>query len=334
VTRAPSSNPDLDQALREWTEQPVPPIPAADARELRGRVVARMDAGLAERRAARTASSIRRRWFASAIAACGVLATGLGLWRAHAVAAASRVVVEGVADATEIGADGMTHALIGSAPFGPDDELRTAMEGSAVASLPTGARVVVGPSSRLRFDGRHADGHIRDRIDLVVGRIGVTVPKLAAGDEVRVHTDGATVIVHGTKFSVERTAAAPGQPVRTRVAVTEGRVAVQTDAGEAILMPGQSWSEPLPADEDAASGGRASGGANAPPGTPSTLAAENALLAEALRLARNHHPDDALSRLDALLTLYPDSPLVETARAERTRILEAAKPGADRRSHP
>lgn len=333
MSRAPSSNPDLDHALHDWTEQPVPPMPATDARELRGRVVARMDAVLAERRAARSASSMRYRWLASAIAACAVLATGLGLWRAHAVAAASRVVVEGVADATEIGADGMTHALIGSAPFGPDDELRTAMEGSAVASLPTGARVVVGPSSRLRFDGRHGDGHMRDRIDLVVGRIGVTVPKLAAGDEVRVHTDGATVIVHGTKFSVERTAAAPGQPVRTRVAVTEGRVAVQTDAGEAILMPGQSWSEPLPADEEATSDGRASSGANAP-GTPSTLAAENALLADALRLARSHHPDDALARLDALLTLYPDSPLVETARAERTRILETAKPGAERRSHP
>jgi hypothetical protein len=317
MSRVPSPTSDADEALREWAEQPVPPMNAGDARDLRARVVARMDAARAEHESSRAARARRVRVFGWAAAACGVLATGLGLWRAHATATAERVVVDGIVAASEVGADGVAHALVGSAPFGPDDELRTATDGSALVSLPSGARVVVGPTSRLRFDGRASDGHVRDQIDLVTGRIGVTVPKLAAGDEVRVHTDGATVIVHGTKFSVERTAAAPGQPARTTVAVTEGRVAVRTDLGEVMLTPGQSWSEPSP-------------------GAASTLAAENALLADALRLERDHHPDDALARIDELLKLYPASPLAETAREERTRILEVIGPKArtDPRSHP
>ncbi len=228
MSRATDSSHGADEALRAWAEQPVPPMGAADARDLRARVVTRMGVLRAQQRAARAAAWRRYRWLGSVAAACVALVTSLGVWRAHAIArhVVDGVVVDGVVDATEVGADGAVHALVGSSPFGPDDELRTAASGSAVASLPTGARVVVGPSSRLRFDGRRADGHVRDRIDLVSGRIGVSVPKLALGDEVRVHTESATVIVHGTKFSVERVAVGPGQPLRTRVTVTEGRVAV------------------------------------------------------------------------------------------------------------
>ncbi len=104
-----------------------------------------------------------------------------------------------------------------------------------------------------------------------------------------------------------------------------------------MLTPGQSWIEALPPENDA-TGLDPAGTARSPSGGsggPSTLAAENALLADAIRLARDHHPDDALARLDALLTLYPDSPLAETARAERSRIVEGSKAGGvDRRTRP
>jgi hypothetical protein len=180
----------------------------------------------------------------------------------------------------------------------------------------------------------------------MAGRIDVQVPKLAEGSEVRVHTEDATVVVHGTKFSVERTDAG-----ETRVGVTEGKVAVYTDRGERTLLAGNDWvitsspstapdsSVDAPARADSVPDGNAAGRprtrtrsasratsdsvADGSGGEESSLKAENVLLAEALRFERGRQNDRALSRLDDLLTLYPDSPLAETARVERVRVLQA-----------
>jgi type III secretory pathway lipoprotein EscJ len=95
-----------------------------------------------------------------------------------------------------------------------------------------------------------------------------------------------------------------------------------------LVVPGAPAPEvpppsPLPASAVSASA------PEPPPSATSTLAAENALLADALRLRREHHPERALARLDELLARYPSSPLVPTVRAERQRLVEAiANPGA------
>ena len=56
--------------------------------------------------------------------------------------------------------------------------------------------------------------------------------------------------------------------------------------------------------------------------TASTLAAENALLADAMRLRRDRRSSRATEELDELLARYPGSPLGETARVERLRALQ------------
>jgi hypothetical protein len=318
----PRDGDDVDARLRALVEQPVPPMSTADARDLRNRVVARMHALEAQRISRRASwARWRRVGWASAAAACVLLAGAAAIRRMERVSPPQRgAQVDTVAGAVEITADGVQRHFVGPAVFGPDDELRTDANGSAVASLPTGARVAVGPSSRVRFEGRTGDGRVHDRIELAAGRVAIAVPKLKDGDEVRVHTEGATVVVHGTKFSVEHVGAG-GESAETRVAVTEGRVVVYSDHGEDILTAGQEWASGTPrASELDASGAPAS--PEASDASDSTLARENALLADAIRLARDHQSETALSRLDAFVDEYPHSPLAETALVERLHVLD------------
>ena len=170
---------------------------------------------------------------------------------------------------------------------------------------------------------------MRDCLELVAGRIQVRVPKLRQGDEVRVQTADATVVVHGTRFSVERIAAQGVRSAGTRVTVTEGVVTVDTDRGEHTLTAGMELVTPEePLTETTEPPAPAPTVADAPPppqgASPrSTLAAENALLSEAMKARRDRQDDRALSLLDAFVARYPGSPLMETARVERLRILEA-----------
>ena len=319
--RPPSGDP-LDDTLAAFVEQPVPALSPSEARDLRGRVLARLDvaqAGVLARRA--RAKALHWVWLTAAVAA--PLAAGVALWIARAASPPLREAeVHAIAGASAIAVGGSEHPLVGAAALGPDDELRTGIAATVRASLPTGAQVDVGPRARLRFAETGGNGRLRDRIELVAGRIAVAVPKLAPGDEVRVHTEDATVVVHGTKFSVERAAFSPGGPLETRVAVTEGRVVVTTDRGEAALTAGDVWVGASPsAPEPTVGEGRT---AAAQPADPtSTLSAENALLADAIRLARERRPDRALARLDALLEHYPTSPLAETGQIERLRVLDS-----------
>ncbi len=300
-------------------------MPAAEARELRARVVGRLDALQAEQV---TRRATVRRWraaFTVAAVAAMVPLCWLGVSRLRRPAGdpTSTAEVVAVRGAIGVAREGDERPLpsAGGARLAPSDELRTGPDALARASLPTGARVEVGPSSRLRFE-RGSDGPgVRDRIDLLAGRIDVKVPKLTDGDEVRVHAGEADVVVHGTMFSVERTADGS-----TRVAVTEGKVAVYSEQGERMLTAGAVWAlAPAAAATaaEAASPPPAGGpGQLEPSGEPSTLRAENALLAGAMRL-EGRHGDQALAALDDLLTRYPGSPLAETARLERLRVLAA-----------
>jgi hypothetical protein len=152
-----------------------------------------------------------------------------------------------------------------------------------------------------------------------------------------VHTAGATVVVHGTRFSVEHAApsAATHGAGETRVVVVEGRVSVTTKRGEDMLTGGTELvvpdfvEESPPAVERGASppspGEMVPVVAPSPQSAPapsSTLAVENALFAEALKLRREGQGARALVLLDELLDRYPGSPLAESARNERRRALD------------
>ena len=113
---------------------------------------------------------------------------------------------------------------------------------------------------------------------------------------------------------------------RTRVAVTEGVVVVRRGGVETRVGPGVHW----PVGCERASGTppvpvsalpRA-----APSSTPaSTLAEQNALFASAVAARRRGDTRSALSVLDQFLVTYPASPLDESARAERVRLLRSSR---------
>ncbi len=331
--RLPSTPVDPETLLRAVMAQPVPPIAPGAADELRERLVPGLEAyrdRLAHRRA------VRLRWLVFAAAAClpAVVAAGsvlLGRSHSRRVPAADVVELAGNAEVARGGVKRTLHASA-EATLDSSEELLTGPDSVARASLPTGAVVAVGPSSRVQFEpaGDAEHGRLRDRVELVAGKVEIEVPKLADGDELSVHAEGVTVVVHGTKFTVERSSF-EGRPPTTRVTVSEGKVAVYTQGAVRMLTAGTTWViggvpevspeaiSALPAQ--ASSVAVAAGSQASSAMTPSTLAVENRLLADAMQL---HHLGDnarALARLDELIARHPGSPLAETARAERTRVL-------------
>lgn len=310
---------DTEKVLRDLVEQPIDGLSAPDARELRARIVGAIDAR--QTALTRRSAAIRHGLRAVAIAAAAALpvAVWTGVARRHDPpnANARQASVVAIAGSAELVGLGGIHTVGASqTPMGPDDELETGPQATARASLPTGAVVDVGPSSHLRVL-QMGDGHgSRDRIELASGKIDVRVPKLATGSELRVVTQSVTVVVHGTRFSVEQPSADSGGHARARVSVTEGRVAVYAGGKERLLTGGDIWVDadaPEPPPELTAPGEAHE--------TSSSLAIENGLLSEAMSLRRSRQAERSLALLDELIAKYPGSPLRETAHVERLRAL-------------
>jgi hypothetical protein len=187
---------------------------------------------------------------------------------------------------------------------------------------------------------------------LGAGRVTVRVPKLGPARSFAVETPEATVVVHGTAFSVERSAA-PGSEPRTSVDVTEGSVAVRHHGVEVLLRPGDRWSSaatrlveredvdsvgpraaPLeaapmkpksPGSSGRSGGSPAKGSEGGPsPEKSSSLAAENRLLQAAMAARQKGDARRAADLAADLVARYPASPLVEEARVERMRALLGA----------
>ncbi|WP_437999426.1 FecR domain-containing protein [Sorangium sp. So ce185] len=240
--------PGVEASLRALVEQPVPPLPRAQARYLQQRIAGRIDQLAAEEaeRRGRVARRKRDALVAGALAAALAAAVAgvlIGVRAQDASPAAAQVTA--LQGAVEIAAGGATRSppSLALVPLTSDEELRTGEGARAKASLATGATVEVGPSTRVRFAPVGAG---RDRLGDVVtleqGRIAVEVPPLPTGVTLSVRTLDAVVTVHGTRFSVERQPGAAGAPAETRVSVMEGRVAVHSDAVERALSPGETWS--------------------------------------------------------------------------------------------
>ncbi|WP_437580227.1 FecR domain-containing protein [Sorangium sp. So ce887] len=266
-----AAEPAVEASLRALVEQPVPPLPRAQARYLQQRIAGRIDQLAAEAAERRARVARRRRSVLAATALAAALAAAvagvlIGVRGRDASPAAAQVTaLEG---SVEIAAGGATRSppSLALVPLASDEELRTGEGARAKASLATGTTVEVGPSTRVRFapagDGRARFGDI---VTLDQGRIAVEVPPLPAGVSLSVRTLDAVVTVHGTRFSVERRPGAAGEPAETRVSVEEGRVAVHRGVVERFLSPGETWSS---RDEerrpDRPAGGRP-GDAQAPP---------------------------------------------------------------------
>jgi hypothetical protein len=160
------------------------------------------------------------------------------------------------------------------------------------------------------------------------GQITCAVPKLHGGSLFSVVTPNARVVVHGTRFSVRVDSAEAGV-TRTCVRVTDGVVAVQHGAAEAMLHAGDEWGcEAKPSvvvTQDPVRPPRAaSRGRPAPPPVRGTLAEETSLLQGAIAAERKGHPGAASVSAARLVAKFPDSPLAPEARALLDRV--AARP--------
>jgi hypothetical protein len=228
--------------------------------------------------------------------------------------------------------------------------LETGANETAALELPSAAAIEVSASSELGIARRPIDGGWSERIRLESGAVALRVPKLAGNQRLAVVTSDATVEVRGTRFAVHVERDARGR--FTRVDVAEGRVAVSSERGPALLGPGEHWTsrepgapapppvpsaEPAPAlpspsapieQERAEPAPRAT---QTPPVAAvtrpapglgdSALAEQNRLFQGAALAKRSGLTKLALERLETLLERYPTSELAHNARVEHFRLL-------------
>lgn len=222
---------------------------------------------------------------------------------------------------------------------------------SATLRTRGGTRVFVGVATRIEAitaDAQH------EEVRLAGGSVELVVPKLAPGQSFSVQTSDAKVTVHGTVFSVK--VSGEGAKSQTCVSVTQGLVSVER-AGRVTFLKGGEQSNcsaelarlplaqaepvaravsPLPIpSEGSRPSARVAGPHSAPGPGPSSpaavrahdaaLAAQNALLSDALQAERAGRYVEARSRLVQLLRQYPNSAL----RLDAERSLERVS-----RQHP
>jgi len=207
------------------------------------------------------------------------------------------------------------------------------------------------------------------RYELKEGAIRAKVAKLVTGERFIIATADAEVEVHGTAFRVAVVPVDPacGGGTITRVAVTEGVVSVRRDGNEVRVTPGHVWPEKCEAGAPAAASAagpsprvRIRGGlthsqgmhvtapavaeapaeapapVEAPPAPPplskSELAAQNDMFASAVRAKRHGHASLAVRILERFSREYPNSPLTESAAAQRMKLLAVIDSVAARRA--
>jgi hypothetical protein len=208
--------------------------------------------------------------------------------------------------------------------------------GHLLLALDTGTRLRVGASSRVRLTALDTT----QRFDVESGTLEADVAKVPLGGRFIVATADAEVEVKGTRFEV---AVAPAPSAcapftRTQVIVQEGLVAVRFAGGEVRLPAGSVWPSCAPPPAPAARSGHSrtrQPQASAPTGDgapsaagradASTLAEQNDLFAAALSARRRGDLGEAIHWLDRLIGRYPTGQLIESARAERQRLLEVSR---------
>lgn len=370
MTRRPLSADDL---LREMRSSVVPVDSPERMSDRRNRTIALLRAAQTRELHARGTGRIRRR-VAITASVLAALAAGIAVYQGHRERPASESVAVALPTAMTVRAlDGRIAVVRGGteieqAPgigvsLETGDAVRTGAESRAALTMQSHATVAVSPSTNIELgtpERLHAE-----RLDLELGRVDVTVPKLEPGRSLCVHTPHATVTVHGTRFSVV-VARDAGGGLRTTVGVQEGAVWVEQDGRTTELGSGNVWSsdaaatrslEPVaraahvmgratattdPVGESTSHANpssiqrrraTAAGEGTKPPSTTefespatSTLSEENALLQRAMVASRNGDDRNAIAILDTLLSRFPHSILKDNAQAERLRAIRRLEP--------
>lgn len=199
------------------------------------------------------------------------------------------------------------------------------LDGRVVLSLSSGTSVLVHEGGDVSIVGTGAVQVFR--VD--AGTVEFHVAKLSPGNRFLVDTSDAEVEVRGTRFRVSIAPDPCPNGTLTRVAVTEGVVAVRRAGSEVSVRPGEQWptdcAQPAIPLVPASALPRAASAVPATSGRgESALAEQNALFAVAVDARRRGDTGGAIAALEQLLSRYPSGPLDESARAERLRVLRAA----------
>jgi ferric-dicitrate binding protein FerR (iron transport regulator) len=336
--------------LRErWPEKP-----AREDGGHRDRVVAAMELDVAGRR-------VRRRVVAGAGLAMAAAATvTLGLWvagggedvglRVKHVHGPTNTFVR----ATSIQTLSPAVALL------EGDDVRCGDEGGATLGLADGTRLELSPSSHLRVDELGKTRKfllLHGRVLADVAKLAPSERFIVATPDGQVEVRGTSFSVE----VVDAPAGCGEARIRSSVRVREGAVGVRSLAESVLLGPGESWTTPCadpsavssspapPVDSTAeasapipaapspfvrrsvTSRSTHSGVARRPGAASQALPIEapavsrldeqNDLLSAAMAAERSGQYATALRKLNELIRRFPESPLLETARIERRRIL-------------
>lgn len=331
------------RALAEALEHAPSAPPDADA--------ARAIAGLRAAIAARAAKRRRARIFGAVAAAAAVLVVGGGaaLFATRGTGAAASAPSWQARGAAEVVTAAGTPAL----PPGSVASGARVVAGSAESARlawPTGTEVVLSPRSEVSLV-EHGRANV---FRLERGSLAARVAKLGPGERFVVRTHDTEVEVRGTAFDLSVVGAdAPcAELSRTRLRVTEGRVAVRHAGVETTVAAGESWPACPTPRVDAPSAPTASidppTASVAPPTAPpqpaqprpavtasapaSNLSEQNDLFAEGVAAKRRGDSAGAVAAFDRLLARYPGGPLSESAVVERMKVLESVDRRAARQA--
>jgi hypothetical protein len=259
---------------------------------------------------------------------------------------------------------GATQSLLGGGAIQVGDSVRSDGAGHATLAFRNGTRVALaaatdlhvdelGPVRRFSLRGGRVEAHVRK---LVQGeRFIIDTPD----SEIEVHGTVFTV-------EVDTSLPGCGAGGTSTVDVSEGEVSVRSGTGRVFVHPGERWTVPCtdrivpdkteptaaplaPAAPSVRAtihhGGKVTRTAPitkavaSPPPLPvvaaapsvvpapaSQLSQQNDLMSAAMAAERQGQHDVALRKLNELITRFPGGPLMESARAQRQRILAAPPP--------
>ncbi len=295
----------LDAHLRLLRDEPVGLVEDADKAETRrAKIVPLLGRSIEREAKAREA----RRSFARSLAALSLAAAVAGVF--FGVGRLTRPE-DPVAAAvpTNVTSAGVVDPPVSSGRWvelPPGSSVRT--DGAPIGVVtPSGARIELEVATRLGLE----EGPDGERITLSQGAASFDVPPQGRSRVFTVVAPRATVVVRGTRFRI-----VVGPDGTTDVELTEGVVGVTTGGAELTLRAPATWSSR--ASEPAFDRGAPSS-SGAPRAPRSDLAEQNRLYEAAMAAKRRGDDAAAVSKLDSLLSRWPDSPLAEEARRERAR---------------
>jgi hypothetical protein len=218
-------------------------------------------------------------------------------------------------------------------PVAPGDRVVARPSSNARIKLSTGTTLLIEEGGDLSIV-EQASNQV---FSLAVGAMRADVAKLAQGQRFVIRTPDAELEARGTSFRVARVGAPSCEAgLTTKLSVYEGRVVARVRDREVSVGPGEEWTAACEALAPPAAAPDRPPSSPTPADAPSArsvpqnhgVQAMNDLFADAMDAKAKGDKARALSALQHLETLYPSSPLAESATVERMKLLATTNPKA------